>query len=507
MFRDLVDETTWQLMQDQVAATIGLPVITVDKEGEVLFKSGEFPFFCELVDSKGKAHCTSCRKHWAREAEGIYEDVCHAGLYNISVPVIINGKKEGAIIVESIKPSENALALATEAASRIGLDKEELLDELPKMVQEDHQLFTIKSLLETLAGSLPTIAHGRGKDKKDLEELKIQFDFLNELNASFDIQKILNTAINFLIKKFNLEDASARFNGHLVRFAFVEERNQRCKPVEDILWAQIWNRKTPVFIDDVSQDFLFQKVEGASFIQNSLMAVPILWKNEAKGMLILYGPPDKGLKGNDDLLMALSQRLEIVLAGAEMYNNAVQSAITDKLTGLYNKHYFLEALKIEINRAQRFKRPTSLIIFDIDNFKSYNDTYGHVEGDRLLAEIGLLLRENIAGMDVVARYGGEEFCVLLPETKQDHAQGVAERIRKVVDDYDFPNRKTTISIGCCTCMNSSASGDFLLKEADRALYKSKHLGKNRVTSFVIVDRNLATLDTSEVGVKKVVNDS
>lgn len=219
---------------------------------------------------------------------------------------------------------------------------------------------------------------------------------------------------------------------------------------------------------------------------------------------MLYGKVGEDLRMYEDVVRALTQRVETALAAARKYKDAQETAITDKLTNLYNKHYFIETFKNEVARAAKFKRPTSLIIFDIDNFKSYNDSYGHPEGDKLLAQMGKVLREAAGTIDTCCRYGGEEFVVILPETKPEHATAVAEKIRAAVDAANFPNRKTTISVGAVTCMNSSASPDFMLKEADRALYKSKHLGKNRVTGFIIVDKNLGTIDASEASGQKIV---
>ncbi|MEK6849222.1 MAG: sensor domain-containing diguanylate cyclase, partial [Nanoarchaeota archaeon] len=296
------------------------------------------------------------------------------------------------------------------------------------------------------------------------------------------------------MKTFPLQDCSIRQGADIVRFAYLETRNEACKALENAVWAHVNNTRTPLFIEDVRHDFMLSQLSGVETLQNSLLVVPITWENTTKGMIVLYGKPGKELQSFEELTVALSKRLELALAAAARYKQAQETAVTDKMTGLYNKHYFTETFKHEVARAAKFKRPTSMIIFDVDNFKSYNDTYGHPEGDKLLSELGAVLKQAVGVIDTCCRYGGEEFCVILPETKHEHAMAVSERIRAAVDAHEFPNRKTTISVGCITCLNSSASPDFMLKEADRALYKSKHLGKNRVTGFIIVDRNLGTIE-------------
>jgi diguanylate cyclase (GGDEF)-like protein len=134
-------------------------------------------------------------------------------------------------------------------------------------------------------------------------------------------------------------------------------------------------------------------------------------------------------------------------------------------------------------------------MFDFDNFKELNDTQGHVEGDKLLQQLGELLRASIRAIDIPARYGGEEFTIILPETQHDHAHSFAERLRETVQDK-FP---TTISIGIATCLNASVSPETLLKEADKALYVAKRNGKNQTRSFLIIDKALGVIDVQQAG--------
>lgn len=493
--RELVDAPTWQLVQDRLSAAIGLPVVTVDLRGQVMFRSGQFPFFCVLVEKKGGQFCTLCRQDWAAKTAGVYQDSCHAGMFSISVPIIIDDKKVGALVVESIRAEQNLADAAGKAARLIGLEADELLDEVdnvPKQTQT--QIAVIRATMETFAVTLPKIASDRSKDRKELQQLNVLFEFLNQINATFDVHKILNTALNFCMKTFPIEDCAVRYAQDGARFSYLENRNAACKPIEDAVWAHVSNTRTPLLVDDIRQDFMLSQLPGAETLGNSLLAVPIIWDQAVRGMIVLYSKPGKELLSFQDVVTALGKRLELALAAAARYKQAQETAVTDKLTGLYNKHYFTETFKHEVARAAKFKRPTSMVIFDIDSFKSYNDTYGHPEGDKLLAEMGKVLKQAVGVIDTCCRYGGEEFCVILPETKHEHAMAVAERIRAAVDAYVFPNRKTTISVGCVTCLNSSATPDFMLKEADRALYKSKHLGKNRVTGFIIVDKNLGTIE-------------
>jgi len=161
-------------------------------------------------------------------------------------------------------------------------------------------------------------------------------------------------------------------------------------------------------------------------------------------------------------------------------------SVRDGLTGLYNHLYFKTRLGEELARAARFDRPLSIILFDLDHFKSCNDSYGHRVGDQLLEELAGLLRTNIRAVDIPARYGGEEFAIILPETRFSLAIDVAERLRRLVEGYrfllDHPKGPLAITLsgGVADFDRNRSTPEVLLDAADRALYKAKAEGRNRV---------------------------
>jgi len=160
-------------------------------------------------------------------------------------------------------------------------------------------------------------------------------------------------------------------------------------------------------------------------------------------------------------------------------------ASTDGLTDLYNHRTFQERLAQEVDRANRYARPLSLVMIDVDNFKLYNDTYGHPQGDLVLRELARLLREVSRTSDVVARYGGEEFALILPETDRARAQRIGQRLREQVERHPFPGKEIlprgalTISVGVAT-HTLAGTKEALLESADAALYSAKHAGRNCV---------------------------
>ncbi len=174
---------------------------------------------------------------------------------------------------------------------------------------------------------------------------------------------------------------------------------------------------------------------------------------------------------------------------ALLYERTRQAAITDRLTGLYNFGYFLERLKEERMRAERYHRLLSLILFDIDHFKKYNDTNGHPAGNEVLKKIAAIIKEGAREVDIVARYGGEEMVIVLPETSRRRAMELADRIRVRIFETKFehmesqPQGKITISAGVATFPVDAVNEEELIKMADNSLYKAKSKGRNLVVAY------------------------
>lgn len=162
-------------------------------------------------------------------------------------------------------------------------------------------------------------------------------------------------------------------------------------------------------------------------------------------------------------------------------------AFTDGLTGLRNRRSLQEELSSNIALFTRLSQPLSLLLLDIDHFKNINDTFGHLTGDRVLQEVGLILKEESREEDIAARYGGEEFAVILPNTDQSEALKIAERIRLRVESTNWTIPTVTISIGAATLVSGDTENT-LQSRADRALYLSKNRGRNQVTHACHLER-------------------
>jgi len=171
------------------------------------------------------------------------------------------------------------------------------------------------------------------------------------------------------------------------------------------------------------------------------------------------------------------------------YDRAEAEAYTDPMTGLCNIRHFWQHLDRELERAQRYGHGCSIALIDIDFFKKYNDRYGHLQGDEVLREAAELLRQQIRNSDIAARYGGEEFVIIMPETGKELAMVVGEKLRKAFATFSFPLQETqpggslTISVGIATFPQDAKGARDLFDKADKALYRAKEEGRNRVVGW------------------------
>jgi diguanylate cyclase (GGDEF)-like protein len=169
-----------------------------------------------------------------------------------------------------------------------------------------------------------------------------------------------------------------------------------------------------------------------------------------------------------------------------MKEEAVRLSYTDDLTEIYNHRFFIEQLTLEVERQKRYATPLSLLMIDIDYFKNYNDTNGHLAGDQVLKAIAILIQRGVRQSDIIARYGGEEFSAILINTGREKALEIAERVRRNVSDTRFPNESAqpnkdlTVSVGVATFSSSISTLTDLIREADHALYRAKKGGRNRI---------------------------
>jgi len=242
--------------------------------------------------------------------------------------------------------------------------------------------------------------------------------------------------------------------------------------------------------------FVVEDTSRAEFFNNpfalqegirSLIAVPLKIQNKMVGILYLDDfVPRRFATERLQLLSILGSFATMSIDNARLHEKTRQIACTDGLTGLYNHRHFKRIFMEEMIRAARYNLPLSLIMFDVDDFKKFNDRYGHPNGDKVLAAVGDILRGLLRGCDQAFRYGGEEFVVILPETTVDKALAVAERVRRTIETRStrfldgIADAGVTVSVGVASTPRDGCSPDQLLQVVDRLLYQAKEEGKNKV---------------------------
>jgi len=218
----------------------------------------------------------------------------------------------------------------------------------------------------------------------------------------------------------------------------------------------------------------------------SLISVPLMVGHKALGILRVDSPKDKHFTTEDlRFLTTIGDLGALAIENAQLYEHVEQLAIKDGLTNLYLRKYLLDRVPEEISRQMRNNNELSFLMIDLDEFKQYNDKFGHVAGDIVLQTVGELLTEsfNKPG-DLVCRYGGEEFSVLLPDCPKNKALEIAETVRKKISEKTILLRRQkshiTVSIGIASFPKDAQSKEELIHKADMALYKSKEKGRNQV---------------------------
>lgn len=214
----------------------------------------------------------------------------------------------------------------------------------------------------------------------------------------------------------------------------------------------------------------------------SVIVIPLITQNKEFGWFCVFSAREELAGTEMDFLGLFAKQIEMAITIADLFQAVRDQAVTDALTGLYNRRYFEEALEKEVQRAKRQQQPFSIIGIDLDFLKKINDTHGHFYGDLAIKTIADVLKANARSVDVPARIGGEEFDVLLPGISSDGAMIAAERIRSAIEKTEIDTiGHITGSLGVATYFEHTDNVEELLELTDQAMYTSKREGRNRVT--------------------------
>lgn len=357
--------------------------------------------------------------------------------------------------------------------------------------------------IEELSEKNLTLEREKRLLQEKVEELYTFWTMSRALSGILDLDELFKLALHLIGRSLKVDQYSLMLleeDRLVVKAAFgIPEELVRdfILRVGEGISGLVAQRGEPILVQDLSKEPRFLEYQWWTKRTGSFLSVPLLVKKrEVIGVLSAHKPELHAFTEEDlEVFSAVAAQIAIAIENAQLYQRTRELSSLDDLTHLFNRRHLFDQLEKEVQRAKRYGRLFSVVILDIDDFKRYNDTYGHLRGDEVLREIARLIKANIRRADIAARYGGEEFVILLPEIPKSGAIIVAEKIRSAIEKHPFPGRETqpggklTITLGVSSFPQDAEEGHRLLELADRALYVGKAQGGNRVSPYgTVIER-------------------
>jgi len=353
------------------------------------------------------------------------------------------------------------------------LDKEQDINKADKTIQKIIQIWRNINSSESLPKILTSIINALCKD------LDFLYCFLFQV-YNVNGKPVLKVSHASQVSYFNLDEI---LDNRLKTFII------SCKNDNNCIVKTIKSQK-------IQQIDIFQEIfEGSDitleknkidklesiFIDRAITAIPLMVQDAPYGCLVAISVHQELTSLDKNYLQLFAGQIELSVSMTRLLDTVKKQAVTDVLTGLYNRRYFNESLERETQRAERSRIPFTLITLDLDHLKHINDTYGHGAGDEAIAAIGKVLRKSARETDISARFGGEEFAVIMPNTDLEGGLIAAERIRAMIESFPMEQSgNISASIGVATYFKHADNLDDLIKLADQAMYTAKNNGRNRV---------------------------
>jgi diguanylate cyclase (GGDEF)-like protein len=347
------------------------------------------------------------------------------------------------------------------------------------------------------------VAQEELKYKEALEEknkkLSLLYEFTQQVSMTLELDELYNIVESFIGDKLGFREFAflvyeEESQSLVVKVArgFADQakvRGMSFRAGEGIT-GRVLKQGVAVYLPDTRRDPEYLYYKGEKREDGSFLSIPLVFKKKVVGVLNMTRPGiDQFSDEEVRFLNTLVTGLAIALVNAKLYSRTRELSVRDELTQLYNRRHFQEMLPLEIKRSQRFRKPLSLLMIDVDHFKRFNDRYGHLAGDELLKELVHLIASRIREVDFFARFGGEEFVLILPNTPKKDAVKVADKLRLLVRDHRFPGNggekpeRLTVSIGVASYPDDAQMMEELVDAADIALYEAKGGGRDRVIGY------------------------
>ncbi len=364
-------------------------------------------------------------------------------------------------------------------------------------VEKERELVFVKEELkykELLEKRSEQIEKVNKELESSVKELSTMYNFGQYIISTVDMNELLRIITTAIVETLNYKECAILFKeNNFLRIvsAWGFEDNTKLIGIEfgldEGISGSVASSGKPILINDTSRESRYMHYKGQIQKEGSFLSIPLKYKNSVIGVLnVSNDTPNSLTKKDIDFLTAICAQIAVVIENARLYEQTKELSITDDLTGLFNRRHMRAVLDKEWERSNRYSQPLSLLMIDLDLFKSYNDNFGHLKGDEALAILSQIIKMNIRGIDVPIRYGGDEFLIILPDTDTVGAMATAEKLRKAIADaFTYKNVATlTISIGAVTYPTEIFDNvrEFLYA-SDIALYEAKKLGQNNIVKY------------------------
>lgn len=509
-----IDLSSWSEFQEGISALLDIPIYLYDSSGARISGSKRESGLCRAIMATGKGSGL-CSDVYARavsqvlEKGKIYVYKCHANQYIFAIPVFITQDYALAVVGGQAYLSGNEEKDFLEGTAGLGLDEQTLqafkggLKTIPPK-----SIFTIPNIVANLSvpflkglyfrASHESVKEG-GFDKKRLKGFYALEEVYRSIAPVLDREELYDTILLKSSELVGAERGSLMILDNKNKLLSVKASKGLDRSIADNLRVRVGEgisgsiaaRGIPVMVQNIESEVPSWK-NRPRYKTKSFISIPLKLDTRVIGVINMSDKATGEAFSEEDLHMLLSfaNFASIALERGAYYSMSEELkmlSMTDHLTGLFNRRYFRERLFEEVERVKRHDECFSAFIIDIDNFKSFNDKYGHLAGDEILKGVARSIRDAVRSMDVVSRYGGEEFAVILPHTNKKDSYVIAERIRRGVAEFrpstEGMTEWPTISLGVAEFPADASNIDDLVNKADRAMYLAKRMGKNRVVVY------------------------